>query len=74
MRWLKVPEAAKEWAGGVSPKTMYGAIRDGKLTAARIGAGRNLLVCEQHVDEWLMRAAKVAPGDNPIALRPRGAA
>jgi hypothetical protein len=34
VRWLKVPEAAKEWAGDVSAKTMYAAIRDGKLMAA----------------------------------------
>ena len=53
MRWLKVAEAAKEWAGGISAKTMYAAIRARKLKAARIGAGRNVLVCEAFVDEWL---------------------
>lgn len=58
MRWLKVAEAAKEWAGGVSAKTMYAAIRAGKLKAARIGAGRNVLVCEAFVDEWLTRSAQ----------------
>jgi excisionase family DNA binding protein len=57
MRWLKVAEAAKEWAGGVSAKTMYAAIRARKLKAARIGAGRNVLVCEAFVDEWLTGSA-----------------
>lgn len=57
MRWLKVPEAAREWAGGVNAKTLYAAIRTGKLQAARIGAGRNLLVCESYVDEWLTASA-----------------
>lgn len=57
MRWLKVPEAAKQWAGEISAKTMYAAIRAGKLKAARIGAGRNVLVCEAFVDEWLTGSA-----------------
>ncbi len=53
MRWLKVADAAKEWGGDISPKTITAAIRAGKLKAARIGAGRNVLVCEAFVDEWL---------------------
>lgn len=73
MQWKKVPEAAKEWAGGISPKTMYAAVRDGKLAAARIGTGRNILVCEQHVTDWLMRSASAEPGA-PIVLRERGVA
>jgi excisionase family DNA binding protein len=56
--WKKVPEAAKEWAGGTSPKTLYAAIRAGRLKAARIGAGRNVLVCEQFVDEWLKASVR----------------
>jgi hypothetical protein len=51
MRWLKVPEAAKEWAGDLHPKTLYAAIRSARLKAARIGAGRNVLVCEAFVDD-----------------------
>jgi excisionase family DNA binding protein len=58
VRWLKVPEAAKEWAGGVSPKTLYAAIRSGRLKAARIGAGRNVLLCEAFVDEWLQTSIR----------------
>ena len=60
MRWLKVEAAAQEWAGGLSAKTIYKAIRDGKLRAARIGAGRNLLVCEQFITDWLLASAKRA--------------
>lgn len=63
MRWLKVADAAKEWAGHISTKTMYAAIRCGKLRAARIGAGRNVLVCEAFVDEWLTGSAQ--RGDAP---------
>jgi excisionase family DNA binding protein len=59
MRWLKADEAAREWAGGVSAKTLYAAIRRGNLKAARIGAGRNLLFCEQWVDEWLTASARL---------------
>jgi excisionase family DNA binding protein len=58
MEWKKVPDAARTWAGNTSPKTMYAAIRAGRLKAARIGAGRNVLVCEQHVDEWLMSTVR----------------
>ena len=58
MRWLKVPEAAIEWAGGVNPKIVYRAIRDGKCRAARVGCGRNLLVCEAFVNEWLETSAR----------------
>lgn len=39
MRWLKVADAAQEWAGNISPKTIYTAIRAGQWKAARIGAG-----------------------------------
>lgn len=68
MRWLKVQEASREWAGNISPKTMYAAIKAGKLQAARIGAGRNFLVCEQFVDEWLSATATPVRADAP---RPR---
>ena len=56
MKWARVAEAAKTWAGGVNPKTIYKAIRAGDLKAARIGAGRNMLVCEEWVNEWLQRS------------------
>ena len=58
MEWRKVPHAAKTWAGGVDPDLIYRAIREMKCRAARIGAGRNLLVCEQFIDEWLLASVK----------------
>lgn len=52
MRWMKVDEACC-YAGGVSRKTLYGAIRKGQLQAGRIGAGRNLVVSDVAIDRWL---------------------
>jgi hypothetical protein len=57
MRWLKI-DKAREYAGGVSSWTLYGAIRSGQLEAGRIGRGRNLRISDVAIDEWL-RAAKV---------------
>jgi hypothetical protein len=71
MQWKKVPDAAKEWAGGISAKTMYAAIRSGKCKAARIGAGRNLLVCEVFVDEWLSGSVNAAEGASIMVARRR---
>jgi excisionase family DNA binding protein len=71
MVWKKIPDAASSWAGNISPKTMYDAIRKKRLKAARIGAGRNLLVCEEFVDEWLkssVRSDEREPAD-PRQLR-----
>ncbi len=50
--WFKATKAAA-YAGGISPKVLYSAVRAGKLRAAKIGAGRNLLFCEAFIDEWL---------------------
>ena len=58
MRWMKVADAAREWAGGVSAKTLYAAIKAGKLKAARIGAGRNVLLCEEFVSDWLKASVR----------------
>lgn len=58
MVWRKVSDAAREWAGGVSEKTLYRAIRSGKLKAARIGAGRNVLLCEEFITEWLKASVR----------------
>jgi excisionase family DNA binding protein len=52
MRWMKIDEACR-YAGGVSRKTLYGAIRQGHLQAGRIGAGRNLVVSDVAIDRWL---------------------
>ena len=57
MRWLKAEEAARAWAGGVSTKKLYEAVKAGRLKAARYGAGRNLLFCEEWVDAWLTGSA-----------------
>ena len=57
--WLTVPKAIAAWSDdSISAKTVYAAIRSGKLRAARLGAGRNLLVCEQFWDEWLRGSAE----------------
>jgi excisionase family DNA binding protein len=63
MGWLKVDDARRH-AGGVSRQTLYNAVRTGKLRAARVGAGRNLLFCEAWIDEWL-RAAAASDHDDP---------
>jgi excisionase family DNA binding protein len=52
VRWMKIDEACR-YAGGVSRKTLYGAIREGHLHAGRIGAGRNLVVSDVAIDRWL---------------------
>jgi len=59
MKWMKAALAAA-YAGGVSPKVLYAAVRGGQLRAARIGAGRNLLFSEQFIDEWLQQLAERA--------------
>jgi hypothetical protein len=59
--WKKAPDAARDWCGDVDPKTLYRAVKDGKLKAARIGAGRNLLFCEAWCDEWLTSTARRTP-------------
>lgn len=38
MRWMKVGQAC-EYLGGISAKTLYEAVREGKCRAARIGQG-----------------------------------
>ena len=55
MRWMKIDEACR-YAGGVSRKTLYGAIRENRLEAGRIGAGRNLVLSDVAIDRWLERA------------------
>jgi excisionase family DNA binding protein len=52
---MKIDEACR-YAGGVSRKTVYAAIRAGRLDAGRIGAGRNLVVSEIAIDRWLERS------------------
>jgi predicted DNA-binding transcriptional regulator AlpA len=59
-KWIKMT-AACAYAGGVSRKAMYRAIASGKLRAARIGAGRNMVFCEQWIDDWLSECANDRP-------------
>ena len=62
MRWMKIDEACK-YAGGVSRKTVYAAIRAGRLQAARIGAGRNLVVSDVAIDQMARAVAwRLQPG------------
>jgi len=56
VEWIKVQIAAEYSA--TSKKTIYDAIKQGKLRAARIGAGRNLVTCRTWVDAWLTACAK----------------
>jgi hypothetical protein len=67
MEWKKVPDASKAWAGGTHPKAIYRAIYEGKCKAARIGAGRNLLVCEAFIDEWLKSTVREGRKDKQPA-------
>ncbi len=72
MRWMKIDEACL-YAGGVSRKTLYAAIRAGRLEAGRIGAGRNLVVSDVAIDRWLAHsrgasdpADALARGGRPV--------
>jgi excisionase family DNA binding protein len=56
-RWMKVDDA-RRYAGGVSRRTLYDAVRAGKLRAARIGAGRNFVFCAEWIDQYLEEAAR----------------
>jgi hypothetical protein len=59
--WKTAKAARRDSLGGdVSEKLLWSEVRAGRLRAARIGAGRNLLFCEQWIDEWLMARATVA--------------
>jgi excisionase family DNA binding protein len=59
---MKVDEA-RAYAGGISRRTLYDAVRAGKLRAAHVGSGRNLLFAESFIDEWLQQSAASAPTD-----------
>ena len=61
MVWMKVDDACR-YAGGVSRKTLYAAVRAGCLRTAHIGAGRNMLFCAEWIDQWLRRSATEPDG------------
>ena len=68
MRWMKIDEACR-YAGGVSRKTLYAAIREGRLEAGRIGAGRNLVVSDVAVDRWLEHSRGASKPPDELAQR-----
>lgn len=57
MTWIKI-DAACAYAGGLSRKTLYGAVARGELKAARVGYGRNIVFSEAFIDEWLASSAR----------------
>jgi excisionase family DNA binding protein len=69
---MKIDEACK-YAGGVSRKTVYAAIRAGRLEAARIGAGRNLVVSDVAIDRWLGQSRGASNPTDALAHRGRSA-
>ncbi len=54
--WLKAKPAAR-YCGGIGAKLLYTDVRAGRLKAARIGSGRNLLFHRRWLDEWLQQRA-----------------
>ena len=60
VRWMKVDEACT-YAGGISRKTLYAAIRGGRLQAGRLGSGRNVVISDAAIDRWL-EASQAAAG------------
>jgi excisionase family DNA binding protein len=66
IRWLKVREAADRARCG--PKTIYRAVRSGRLRAARIGGRRELRFLESWIDEWLIGEGGADAGESPAAI------
>jgi hypothetical protein len=50
-------DAACAYLGGISPKTLYRATRAGDCKAAKVGAGRNYLWCEEFLNDYAIRLA-----------------
>jgi excisionase family DNA binding protein len=53
--WLTVKQASKRAHCG--PKLLYREVNAGRLRAARVGAGRNLRLHVEWIDEWLQSSA-----------------
>jgi excisionase family DNA binding protein len=49
--WFTVLQAAA--AAQVGKKTIYNAVKAGRLRAARIGGGRNLRIHKDWISDWL---------------------
>jgi excisionase family DNA binding protein len=72
IRWLKVREAADRARCG--PKTIYRAVRSGRLRAARIGGRRELRFLDSWIDLWLFGQDKDWPEGRHATEREAGAA
>lgn len=66
--WLKVEDAAQHAKCGV--RSIYNAVQQGQLRAARLGGRRELRFLSEWVDAWLLASATPvtinasAPGDD----------
>lgn len=69
--WMKVDEARRH-AGGVSRQILYAAVRTGKLRAARVGHGRNLVFNAEWIDSWLRESSALT--DMSVDRRSQGGA
>ena len=58
-RGYPAARARSEFRGAVGAKTLYAAAQRGQLKVARIGSGRNIVTCEQFIDEYLLSTIKV---------------
>jgi excisionase family DNA binding protein len=67
-QWLTVGEAAKHAKCGT--RSIYLAVRQGKLRAARLGGRRELRLLASWIDAWLLSTSTpeivnpLAPGDD----------
>ena len=52
--WFKVNSRPRKYQA-IGAGTMRSAVRSGELKVARIGAGRNYVLCDEYVDQWLRR-------------------
>lgn len=65
--WLTADQAAQR--AQVGPKTIYAAVHDGELRAARIGGRRSLRFLAEWVDAWLEASAKPIDVGRAATLR-----
>ena len=50
--WFKANRRPEKYRA-LGEKTIRAAVKNGELRVARIGAGRNYLLCDEYVDEYL---------------------
>ena len=76
--WLDVKDAAQHARCGV--RSIYLAVQQGKLRAARLGGRRELRFLREWVDAWLLASTTpelvnpTAPGDDVARNRVKSAA